>query len=832
MTKTLVLAEKPSVARDIARVLGARGGSTAQGFIESDEWVISWALGHLVALCEPDAIDPRFKPWRMDTLPILPESIPLHVLDKTKKQFAVVKKLMHRRDISRVVCATDSGREGELIFRYIYAQAECKKPFDRLWISSMTDEAIREGFAHLRPGSDYENLYQSARCRSEADWLVGMNASRAYSIRFGAWLSVGRVQTPTLALICARDAEIAEFKPEDYFEVQALFGAPLAPDAELPAARASKQSTRRTKLEPASGEYVGTWRGKAPDNPTRIPTSDQAQAIADQVRGQPATVASARRTEQQTPPPQLYDLTSLQRDANRLLGLSAKQTLDTAQSLYERHKLLTYPRTDSRYMTRDMAAQLPRICGALCAPYDAMCAPLRELADPLANRRIFDDARVSDHHAIIPTARRAALESLTAAERAVYDLVTRRFAAAFYPPYRYLKLEIVTRVGEHEFISRGSTPVDLGWKQLYRGVDDDEREPALPNATPGEQRPTLDALPLAKKTQPPKPYTDATLLQAMEGAGRALDDEELREAMRDSGLGTPATRAATIERLLEVGYCERTGKSLRATPKAFKLISVLPEQLRSAETTGRWERALGRIARGEGQVTPDAFLDSIRRFAAFIVDSARSCQQQVEFERQDVAPRRSQVTLLTGVRCPVCGARIQETARAFGCERWREGCRFTLWKDALERDGLPALTATAARKLLKGEDAALGGKLIRLVDGRPRIVGVAPAKASAASSSTGTANAGSAVRTPSSASAPSRAASTRPVATRTGTAKTSSTRTSTSSAAAARTTTARAASTRKPASKATASRASSAGPAEASRSDPDAGRSQARNSAR
>ncbi len=727
MTKTLVLAEKPSVARDIARVLGVRGGGAAQGFMESDEWVVSWALGHLVALCEPDAIDPRLKPWRMDTLPILPDAIPLHVLDKTKRQFAVVKKLMHRRDVGRVVCATDSGREGELIFRYIYIQAECKKPFERLWISSMTDEAIREGFANLRPGRDYDALYQSARCRSEADWLVGMNASRAYSIRFGAWLSIGRVQTPTLALICARDAEIAAFKPEEYFEVQALFGEALGPDAALPAARAPEADARRAKLEPGPGQYVGTWRGRAPDNPTRLPTLEAARAIADQVRGQPAAVASARRVEQQTPPPLLYDLTSLQRDANRLLGLSAKQTLDTAQSLYERHKLLTYPRTDSRCLTRDMAAQLPRICAALCAPYDAMCAPLRELADPLANRRVFDDARVSDHHALIPTARRAVLDSLTAAERAVYDLVARRFAAAFYPPYRYLKLEIVTRVGEHEFISRGSAPIELGWKQLYRGVDDDEREPALPDAAPGERRPTLAAQPVARKTQPPKPYTDATLLQAMEGAGRALDDEQLREAMRDSGLGTPATRAATIERLLEVGYCERAGKSLRATPKAFKLMQVLPEQLRSAETTGRWERALGRIARGEGQVTPEAFLDSIRRFAAFIVDSARACEQQVEFERQDVAPRRSQVATLTGVRCPLCGARVQETARAFGCERWREGCRFTLWKDALERDGLPALTATAARKLLKGEDAALGGKLVRLVEGRPRVVGDAPA---------------------------------------------------------------------------------------------------------
>ena len=719
MSKTLVLSEKPSVARDIARVLGVRGTS-GDGFMESDEWVITWALGHLVALSEPDAIDPRYKAWRMDTLPLLPDNIPLRVLEKTKKQFSVIKKLMHRRDISGIVCATDSGREGELIFRYIYRQAECEKPFMRLWISSMTDEAISEGFSHLRPGADYDNLYESARCRSEADWLVGMNASRAYSIQYKAWLSVGRVQTPTLALICARDGEIAAFVPEDYYEVRALFGSTDSPM--LPAG--SKV------LEPHEGEYTGVWVGNSDKNLMRIPTEVQAREISDAVRGQDAVIDSVSRQEQQTLPPLLYDLTSLQRDANRLMGLSAKQTLDAAQALYERYKLITYPRTDSRHLTHDMASQLPSVISELPAEYKAFTEKLPQLDGIAANKRIFDDSKVSDHHALLPTRKHANMQTLPAAEKGVYDLIARRLLAALYPPYRFVKSEIITRVGAHKFLSRGIAPIDMGWKAVYRGVDEDEREDVLPDVQKGDARLTLATQVQAKKTQPPKPYTDATLLQAMENAGRTISDEELKQAMKDSGLGTPATRAATIERLIEVGYITRSGKALRATPKAFSLMQILPEQLRSAETTGKWERALGRIARGEGQVTPDAFLHSIRRFAAFIVEDAKTVKQGIEFEKQEVTPKRTQQHYVAGAKCPQCGGRILESARAFGCEHWREGCKFTLWKDALRRQNpdIPDITATAAKKLLKGEEAVIGGKLVRILNGRPCIVGNAPEK--------------------------------------------------------------------------------------------------------
>lgn len=756
MSKTLVLAEKPSVARDIARVLGVRGasGSTADGFMESDDWIVTWALGHLVALSEPDAIDPRYKAWRMDTLPMLPDDIPLRVIEKTKKQFGVVKKLMHRRDVGQIVCATDSGREGELIFRYIYKQAECKKPFSRLWISSMTDEAISEGFAHLRPGSDYDNLYESARCRSEADWLVGMNASRAYSIRYNAWLSVGRVQTPTLSLICARDTEISDFKPEDYFEVRALFGASeeaamqaqavqnIQPHAQVESAASpispvqiaarirEEVAARKNSLDARPGEYTGVWLGTAEKNPTRISDESTARTIADEVRGKSAAIESVTRQDQQTLPPLLYDLTSLQRDANRLMGLSAKQTLDAAQALYERHKLITYPRTDSRHLTHDMAAQLPAVISALPAEYGELVSRLPALDNIGANIRIFDDSKVSDHHALLPTRKQAHLNMLPPAERGVYDLIVRRLLAALYPPYKFIKSEIFTRAESHKFVSRGIAPVDMGWKAVYRGVDEDEREPVLPDVRKGDVRVTLSSQAQAKKTQPPKPYTDATLLQAMENVGRTIVDEELKQAMKDSGLGTPATRAATIERLIEVGYVSRSGKSLKTTPKAQSLMKILPEQLLSAETTGKWERALGRIARGEGQITPQAFLDSIRRFSAFIVENAKTSQTGVEFEKQDASPKRTQQHYLTGAKCPQCGGRILESARAFGCEHWREGCKFTIWKDALSRQdaNMPAITATAAKKLLKGEDAVVGKKLVRILNGRPCIVGDAPPK--------------------------------------------------------------------------------------------------------
>ena len=498
-------------------------------------------------------------------------------------------------------------------------------------------------------------------------------------------------------------------------------------------ARSVPSKSRRAyarKSPRARTRYTGVWLGTAEKNPTRISDESTARTIADEVRGKSAAIESVTRQDQQTLPPLLYDLTSLQRDANRLMGLSAKQTLDAAQALYERHKLITYPRTDSRHLTHDMAAQLPAVISALPAEYGELVSRLPALDNIGANKRIFDDSKVSDHHALLPTRKQAHLNMLPPAERGVYDLIVRRLLAALYPPYKFIKSEIFTRAESHKFVSRGIAPVDMGWKAVYRGVDEDEREPVLPDVRKGDVRVTLSSQAQAKKTQPPKPYTDATLLQAMENAGRTIADEELKQAMKDSGLGTPATRAATIERLIEVGYVSRSGKSLKTTPKAQSLMKILPEQLLSAETTGKWERALGRIARGEGQITPQAFLDSIRRFSAFIVENAKTSQTGVEFEKQDASPKRTQQHYLTGAKCPQCGGRILESARAFGCEHWREGCKFTIWKDALSRQdaNMPAITATAAKKLLKGEDAVVGKKLVRILNGRPCIVGDAPPK--------------------------------------------------------------------------------------------------------
>ena len=721
MSKTLVIAEKPSVARDIARVLGVSTTGGGEGCFTSDKWVISWAIGHLVALSEPDEIDPQYKKWRMEALPIMPESIPLRVLSKTKAQFSVLKKLMQSADTAELVCATDSGREGELIFRYIYAQAGCKKPWKRLWISSMTDEAIRAGFAGLRPGHDYDRLYDSAKCRSEADWLVGMNASRAYTLQYGALLSVGRVQTPTLALICARDAEIAAFVPQDYYEVHALFAPPDT------SAKLTRAESRLPAAQP--GEYTGALTDK-PDSETvaRLDDADKAASIAAAVRGHSAEVERVTRQNAETPPPQLYDLTSLQRDANRLLGLSAQQTLNAVQALYEKHKAVTYPRTDSRCLTHDMAAEIPQTFGALPPEYKALLPDVSDTARYAGNKRIFDDAKVSDHHALIPTKKRANTAHMSDVERRVFDLIARRFIAAFCAPYKYIKTVIITRVGEHRFVTRGTVPVSLGWKAVYAGVDDRDKSGegegdagALPDLHKGDRRFTRAAVSLAKKTQPPKPYTDATLLSAMENAGRAIEDEALRDAMKENGLGTPATRAAIIERLIDVGYVQRTGKALRATPKAMSLMQVLPEQLKSAETTGRWERALGNMARGSGTVTPQAFMDSIKRFTVFIVEDAKQKRSGVEFEpRQYKGKKAARAThYLTGAKCPDCGARILETERAYGCERWREGCKFTLWKNALSRSGVDALPQDAARGLINGETVEIKGARYRMQNGRP-----------------------------------------------------------------------------------------------------------------
>lgn len=601
--KKLIVAEKPSVARDIARVLGVKNG--CEGYLEGDEYIITWALGHLVSLCEPDEMDERYKKWRWVDLPILPDDIPLKVLPKTRSQYSVVKKLMNSKEVASIICATDSAREGELIFRYIYQMAKCKKPVERLWISSMTDQAIRQGFNDLKPSSAYDSLYVSARCRSEADWIVGMNASRAFSLKYNAHLPIGRVQTPTLSMLVARDSEIAAFVSQDYWEVRADFG-----------------------------DYEGTYIDPESKD-TRIFDQEKAKAIRGQVAGKTGIITENTRETKKMPPPQLFDLTTLQREANRKFGYPADKTLKLAQSLYETRKLLTYPRTDSRYLSSDMPKKIADTLSRLGEPYAAMIkAP--EFRPGVVTKRYYDDSRVSDHHAIVPTEKTANLAALPVDERNIYDMVTRRLISIHYPDYEYESAKIITNVDGRDFKSTGSTPVTEGWRALYR--DEKKKDEAmLPAVNAGDARRVNRAAVKALKTKPPQPHTDASLLGLMENAGAKLDDPELRERMKSAGLGTPATRAAIIERLIKAGYAKRSGKTIVSTEKGRQLIAVTPEQIASPVTTGKWEKALYDMAANSDPELREAkaarFMSGIRKFAVFLVAAAQNANADVSFPR-------------------------------------------------------------------------------------------------------------------------------------------------------------------------------------------------------
>ena len=684
MGQILVVAEKPSVARDIARVLGASGHG--EGCLHSDRYVITWAIGHLVSLKEPEELDERYTKWRAADLPILPDKMELKVLPKTRSQFSIVKKLMNSKEIDSLICATDSGREGELIFRYIYQMAGCKKPFERLWISSMTDEAIRAGFASLKPGSAYDALYQSARCRSEADWLVGMNASRAFTLRYDALLSVGRVQTPTLQMLVKRRKEIDAFHSEPFWTVQADFG-----------------------------DYQGTWFDPANGNEKKILQEARAQAIAEKVKGKGAKVKSAQSEEKRELPPQLYDLTTLQREASSLLGLTADRTLKTAQSLYEKHKLITYPRTDSRYLSHDMGGSVKKAMQSLPEPYAGWAAPM--LAKPIPQpKRIFDDAKLTDHHAIIPTGRRTDLSRLSQDESRLFDLIARRLIAAFYPPFVYNATKVITESEGESFLSNGRVVLEEGFKTIYRDLQpkrkekQDEDAAALPPLAAGDERTVRKAAVKKDQTKPPKEHTDASLLSEMEHAGRRIEDEELREKMKGCSLGTPATRAAIIERLITVGYARRKGRQIMATEKGVRLIEAVPPEIASPETTGKWELALERIAQGTGD--GERFLEGIRRLAAFLTQYAGENAPQVVFEKEERRGkgRRKTAAKSIGVDCPVCReGKITENEKAFGCSRWKEGCKFTIWKDAVSRVGGPVIDAKLVKALLNAENGDLRG---------------------------------------------------------------------------------------------------------------------------
>src|SRR5580700_561219 len=605
-----VLAEKPSVARDIARVLGAN--TQGVGYLHGNGYVVTWAIGHLAALAQPHEINPDWKQWRRDRLPMLPKQWPLVVYEKTKDQFEVVRRILTSARVSQVVCATDAGREGELIFRYIYEAARCAKPVQRLWISSLTPDAIRKGFDALKPGADYDPLADAARGRSRADWLVGMNLSRAYSLAYGEDLSVGRVQTPTLAMLVERELAIRKFVPEDYREVLATFH-PVG---------TAKANT-----------YQGTWfreRKDAADKESlqqsmRLPADgEEARRIAERARTGEAEIESIESQTQRMAPPPLYDLTELQRHANRLYGFSAQKTLDTAQALYERHKLISYPRTDSRHLSQDVAKTLPRIVQAIEAPYRERLAP--GTGERPLGRRFVDDAKVTDHHTIIPTVTSPERVSLTAEERKIYDLICRRLLSAWHDDHIWSVTTVITAITNpgvvDHYHTTGTAVQQVGWKALDVVPERrQERAPDTPTLPPGlaqgQPQTVADVAALKKKTRPPKRFTEATLLTGMETAGKTLDEKELSDAMKETGLGTPATRASIIEVLLKRGYIVREGKMLQATAKGIHLIEVVHPEVKSPAMTGQWEAYLKRIQRGTAKLGP--FIEGIENYVREVV---------------------------------------------------------------------------------------------------------------------------------------------------------------------------------------------------------------------
>lgn len=622
MAKTLVLTEKPSVAKDIARVLGCK--RSGNGCIVGDKYIVTWALGHLVTLADPEAYDDKYKSWRMEDLPMLPGRMKLVVIGQTSKQFKAVSSLLSSAEVSDIVIATDAGREGELVARWIIQKANCRKPMRRLWISSQTDKAIKEGFASLKPSSQYDNLYRSAQCRAEADWLVGLNVTRALTCKHNAQLSAGRVQTPTLAMIVRREEDILRFRPKDYFTVKADFG-----------------------------EYTALYKdGKGQ---ARFADAAAAKEVADSVRGKRGVLSEVKKVYRFKAPPAAYDLTELQRDANKKYGYSAKQTLSLMQSLYETHKLLTYPRTDSRYITKDVAATLPeRLRAIAIGPYkDAASAVLR--SKPIQTKYIVNDAKVTDHHAIIPTEQYVDLNKLSREERHIYDLVVRRFIAVLSAPFEYDEVQVKITVGRYNFYTKGQSVKSAGWKALYDSSladDDDDAEPdlaaqRLPALSQGAAASVKEVRVCAGKTSPPARYTEATLLTAMENPASQVEDGRLRDALKTAGgLGTPATRADIIEKLFNSFYIERRGREIFPTSKGRQLIGIVPPDLKSAELTAKWEQQLSLIA--EGKANDRKFIEEMRGYASSLVQAVKSSTAEYKHDNMTREP------------CPQCGKYLLE----------------------------------------------------------------------------------------------------------------------------------------------------------------------------
>lgn len=618
--KSLVLAEKPSVARDIARVLKCR--RNISGAIEGDSYIVTWALGHLVTLADPEGYDKKYKEWNLSALPMIPKKWELVVIRQTAKQYSNVKAQLFRKDVGQIIIATDAGREGELVARWILDKAGCRKPIRRLWISSVTDKAIREGFACLKDGQKYNGLYHAAKSRAEADWLVGINATRLFSVLYHRTLNVGRVVSPTLALLVQREAEIKAFQPEPFYSV---------------------------KLD--TGDFTAVSE--------KLKSKPDAESLKSACAGASAVIRSVEQKEKSEKAPALYDLTTLQRDANRILGFTAQQTLDYLQSLYEK-KLCTYPRTDSRFLTDDMESGVPAV--AACA-----AGILGVSVGDVFSKQVCDSRKVSDHHAVIPTmaAGEAELSALTAGEREVLKLVARQVLMAVSAPYSYLETVATVECGGQVFTAKGKTVLNPGWKSYAAG---EQKEKVLPPMMEGQSIDSFAVSLEEGKTKPPARYTEDTLLSAMENAGA----KEMPDDAERKGLGTPATRAGILEKLVSSGFVERkkNKKAVSLVPQdiGISLITVLPEQLQSPMLTAEWENMLKEIERGE--LSPEAFMAQISRMVSALV-----CDYEPVSGAEVLFPSGRPVV----GKCPRCGGPVTESKTGFFCER--RDCRFGLWKD-------------------------------------------------------------------------------------------------------------------------------------------------------
>ena len=644
--KSVVLAEKPSVARDIARVLNCN--KNGNGYIEGNKYVVTWALGHLVTLADPEEYNKKYKTWNMEDLPILPKESKLVVIKQTSKQFYTVKDLMHKKDVDKIIIATDAGREGELVARWIIEKANVKKPIQRLWISSVTDKAIKDGFNNLKDGRKYENLYESAQGRAESDWIVGINATRALTVKYNSQLSCGRVQTPTLAIIAQREEDIKNFKPKDYYGIE---------------------------LQTKDLRFI--WQDK--NNNTRSFNKENVERILSNIKGKDLNVIEVNKNHKKTYSKGLYDLTELQRDANRIFGFSAKETLSTMQTLYERHKILTYPRTDSRYLSDDMVDTIKdRIKSINISQYSKFACEI--LKRPIkANKSFVDNKKVTDHHAIIPTEERVKLSELNSNEKKIYDLVVKRFLSVLYDPFEYEQTTIRANIGEEKFIVKGKRIINEGWKEIYSYIDDDEeseddiKDQVLPLIEKGDILKVERMKQTIGKTKPPVYFNEGTLLTAMENPAKYMEsnNKELTKILEETGgIGTVATRADIIEKLFNTFLIESNGKDILVTGKGKQLLELVPEELKSPALTAQWEKKLGLIA--EGKLKRDTFVNEMKEYSKLIIKEIKNSNTTFKHDN------------LTRTKCPECGKFMLEVkgkrGKMYVCQDRECGHRISIFK--------------------------------------------------------------------------------------------------------------------------------------------------------